>query len=82
VFCDWLVIDLDGFRLNHERARPFTHDNKDGTFFKAYKITDFPVGIMIAASEGVTRELPPQYQMAMQRRQSGLWEPYKGLVKR
>lgn len=74
----WLVVDLDAFRRYtigmNINGRHFA--NPDGTtYFRVYSIKQFPVGILIGASESVLMELPPLYAFAVRRRQSGLWSP-------
>jgi hypothetical protein len=68
----WAFIDLDGFSLNKCRAFGRSKGCR-------WRITDFPAGILLAASESVRNTLPVTYLIAMWRRQSGAWEPYKGL---
>jgi hypothetical protein len=70
----WAIVDLDGFRLNKCRAFGRSRDTD-----RVWRITDFPAGILLAASKSVRNTLPVTYQIAMWRRQSGSWEPYKGL---
>lgn len=73
----WLVVDLTAFRRYsigmNIRGRHF--DNGDGTYFRVYAVTQFPVGILIGASDSVLADLPPLYGFAAQRRQNGLWNP-------
>lgn len=70
-FC---IIDLDSFR---RWPRPgIEYANRDGTtFFRVYRVTDFPVGILIGASDNVLADLPPAYAFAVDRRQRGVWDP-------
>lgn len=71
---DFAIIDLDSFRCWPRYG--IEYPNKDGTtFFRVYRITEFPVGILIGASKNVLAELPPLYEFAVKRRQEGLWEP-------
>jgi hypothetical protein len=71
----WTIVDLDGFRLN--KCRAFAHSR--GSKFVAYRVAEFPAGILIAAGRSICTKLPSIYPAAMSRRQSGAWEPYKGL---
>jgi len=74
----WLIVDLEGVRLNLNINPGSFRDNRDGTGFRVFDVRRFPVGIMIAASETVTAALPFPYQTAMRRRQMRQWEPYRG----
>lgn len=75
----WMIVDLEGVRLNLNLNPGRFYDNGDGTGFRAFDVRGFPWGIMIAASESVTKAVPEGYRIAMDRRQRRLWEPYKGL---
>jgi len=79
----WLVVDLAAFRRYSVgmkvHGRHF--DNADGTYFRVYSVKQFPVGILIGASDSVLADLPPLYGFATQRRQNGLWDPSPAAVK-
>jgi hypothetical protein len=74
----WLIVDLDGFRAYPRPGREYP--NVDGTTrLKVYRVTDFPVGILIGASDSVMAILPPLYVFAVGRRQRREWFPYEGI---
>jgi hypothetical protein len=41
----------------------------------SYQVTDFAVGILIAASPSVLKLARPLYGFSVQRRQDGKWDP-------
>jgi hypothetical protein len=75
----WMVIDLNEFRKYKKSGRYY--ENKDGTtFFRVFRITEYPVGCLIAASQSVFDILPPLYSFASTRRLTGKWSPSKGMI--
>jgi hypothetical protein len=73
----WLVLDLEGIAL--QRAGKPSQSHRDGRIFR---LRDFSVGLLVAADEATLTELPAPYVLAMRRRQSGAWEPFRGLRER
>lgn len=70
----WVIIDLETFKRYPRSGREIP--NKDNTtFFRVYRIVQFPVGILIAASENILNELGPMFRFAVTHRQAGLWDP-------
>jgi hypothetical protein len=68
------IIDLDSFRRWPRSGIEYANTDRT-TFFRVYRITEFPVGILIGASQNVLTELPPLFGFAVARRQQGLWDP-------
>jgi hypothetical protein len=72
----WLVVDLEGFALQRA-GKPSRHH----PYGRVFRLRDFSVGLLLAADEATLAELPAPYVQAMHRRQSGAWEPFRGLRK-
>lgn len=70
----WLIVDLNSFRRYRRPGRLIV--NKDRiTAFRVWDIREFPVGILIDASDSVLAELPPLFGFAVKQRRAGRWDP-------
>jgi len=70
----WLIIDLNSFRRYPRPGRLIVNKDKQ-TAFRVWDIREFPVGILIDASDSVLAELPPLFAFAVKQRRAGRWDP-------